>query len=375
MKPTKNIFIATLMVIMLFALLNGCKKTKTDDVQSHEAEIEAIKAKFKNAPIGTKYELNLPGKGYYGDINGNRIIPGSIKRTEYFCPGDPSEDEFEQQLNSTYNEFTCGQGFKVTVTYEVKVWYNLEYDNPNNSSQISKGRLKLYNSSNQVVWSNTSIPISNIALTGTEPYPGGGLPDYNVYEVTFTTGYIDEATYNSSANAKPSLFMYTDCADVPTINIAYSSQQIVPTTGNYTVPCSRIDKVWFVPNPGGSAASVLGVIAVSTCNIYGYIYPDQHEIEIDAGAGFEPIRLWKYNPAYYPGGPYPQKIYNYTGVIGKTDVWYIEMTGYDDGAGGTTTISAGTYPVHYRNIQLTTYGGSCNTEPNGTWVSENWYIN
>ena len=374
MKPAKKIFMAALSAMLLFAVLNGCKKYKADDVKSHEADIEAIKAKLKNEPVGAKYQLNLPGKGYYGDINGNKIIPGSIKRSEYFCPGDPSEDELSQEILSSFNEFTCGQGFKVTVTYEVKVWYNLEYDNPNNSSQISKGRLKLYNSSSQVIWSNTAIPIANIVLTGTEPYPGGGLPDYNVYEITFTTGYIDETTFNSSSNAQASLCMYTDCDDVATVNIGYSAQQIVPTTGNYTVPCSRVDKVWFVPNPGGSAASALGVIAVSTCSIYGYVYPDQQQIEIDLGnpAGYQPIRLWKYNPIYYPGGPYPQFIYNNSGIIDNTDVWYIEMTGYDNGSGGTANISAGTYPIRYKNKQLSTYGGPCTS---GSWVTENWYIN
>lgn len=364
LKSPQNMIATALAATMFLAILNSCRKEKTDDIQqSLSVDIESLKAKFKDAPQGTKYVLNLPGKGYYGDINGNKIEPETINTEAYHCPGDPGDDEFDQQILSSYNEFTCGQGFNVTVTYELKVWYNLEYDNPNNPSQLSVGKLRLYNSSNQIIWQNTTMPISSIVLTGTEPHPGGGsFPDYNVYEVSYTTPYIPAATFNSSTDARPSLFIYTDCSVVPTINIGYSSQQSVPTTANYTVPYSRTDKVWFNPNPGGSAASVLGVIAVTTCGLSGYIYPDQHDIYIDLGnpAGYQPIRLWR------SGSPA-----NNSGTITNIDIWFVTMTGYDNGSGGTTSISAGTYPVRYMNRQLSTYGGPCTSE----WVYENWYIN
>ena len=52
-------------------ILNGCKKTDKFSSQTDQSVIDQIKMKLRNQSFKTTQILNLPGKGFYGDENGN----------------------------------------------------------------------------------------------------------------------------------------------------------------------------------------------------------------------------------------------------------------------------------------------------------------
>lgn len=308
---------------------------------------------------------NVAGKGFYGDLEGNSLhfpLNQDNNRTEWYCPQPPDQDDDLQQEVSVTSQFTCNQGYRLEVTYTIKSYYNLLTANPNNSSQISKGRLLLKNSSGTVVWSNTNMAITSIVNLGTTP-DDYGVADLTIFQVKYITPYISESTYNSSAKAWPSLFIYTDCPNIPTVSIPYSAQQAASTYDLITLPCLRVDKVWWNPSTG-LGASLAGMDAVpGSCYPYNYVYPDKQEIQIYANGVWQAIQLWEWDPQ---GGTIP----NNTGKIIHSDIWYISMSGYIGG-----TISAGNYQVRYRNRQEgTSNGGPCVSQPTNTWVTETWYI-
>jgi hypothetical protein len=222
--------------------------------------------------------------------------------------------------------------------------------NPNNSSQLSRGRLRLKNSSGTVIFSNTNIPLSSIENLGADPYDAS----LTRFRITFTTPFIDNTTYNSSATAEPAAFIYTDCSNVPSVTVPYSSQQATSTTANYTTPCTRYDKVYYNPASGGTPANVAGVNASGGCGIYGYIYPDQHHIQYYKSS----TSTWLDMKFYFYGSTAEGYIYNW-------DVWYIDRS--------TDLAPVGNYQIRYRNKENnTSYGGPCESP---SWVYETWYLN
>lgn len=359
MKTGLKIFSAITLIGAASFIFYSCKKseTKTSSEQSitKEEAIAKIKNQLKGKPIETTYNLNLPGRGYYSDENGNQIDLNTIKqqRSSYTCP-PPDDDYFSTELISITSQYTCGQGYEITVKYYISVLYNLVASNPNNSSQLSKGKLRLKNSSGTVIYNNTNVPISssNIENLGMDP------SDINLtkFRITFTTPYIADVTYGNSSVAEPAAFIYTDCSNVPSISLPYSSSQSVSTTGNYTLPCTRYDKVYYNPAGGGTPASVAGVNAGSGCSIYGYVYPDQQRIQF-LNTSVTP-NVWTDMPFVLYGS-------TATGYIANWDVWFIDRTGL--------LAPVGNYQIRYHNKENnTSYGGLC--ESSG-WVYETWYLN
>jgi hypothetical protein len=254
-------------------------------------------------------------------------------------------------LISISSEFTCGQGFLITVEYYVSVLYNLVAVNPSNSAQLSRGRLRLKNGGGTVIYNNTNIPLSssNIQNVGTDPSDA----TLTRFKITFTTAFIDETTYANSASAEPGAFIYTDCANVPTVTVPYSSSQATSTTANYTTPCTRYDKVYYNPAQGGMGASVAGVNASGGCGIWGYVYPDQHHIQYKNSSS-----VWVDMPFIFYGS-------TATGFIANWDVWFIDRSG--------ALSSVGNYDVRYRNKETNTgNGGPCESPD---WAYEVWYLN
>lgn len=375
MKTQTRNLLFLLLIISLIATVNGCKKNnnsdQTDPTGPHTMQpvLDAFRAKLKDQPTSFTRILNLQGKGFWADENGNQITRRSFGTSTgrvNACP-DPGEDYPSQNIHSVLREYTCGQGFRIEVTYDVTLAYTPMLTNSSNLPSF--GRVWLFNSSGTRIWPTTTplpkhnvLTITNVGSAGTDP---NGLP-LTIYRINFRTDYIPEATFNASTSMQTYLSVYTDCPNYPTFVCPFSNQQSDITSQQNSYPCTRIDNVYWNPSMG-IGASVAGVNTVpSDCIPPGYVYPEQQEIQIFAGGSWQPVRLWRY------GGSF--KEYNYTGSINNFDVWYILMDGYSSSS-GTITLSNANYPIRYRNKMVTTNaGGPCVTQPDGTWVTTTWYI-
>ena len=180
-------------------ILNGCKKTDKFSSQTDQSVIDQIKMKLRNQSFKTTQILNLPGKGFYGDENGNKWQKNNSNERNadyYHCP-DPNngdDDYFSDDLYSETTELTCTAGYRVEVKYDVSVQYNLEYMNLAGTLH-SYGKLRLKNSSGTVIYGGGSTPpkynVTNIEDLGTDPSDN----TLELFRVTFITDYIPQIIY------------------------------------------------------------------------------------------------------------------------------------------------------------------------------------
>lgn len=372
MKLTGRIFAALLSVSLLIIIFNGCKKqnTGTPERQTMQPALDALRERYKNTPLTTTQILNMPGKGFWADETGKQIFArtSSPNRIEA-CP-DPGEDYPSQSVYSVLREFTCGQGYRIEVKYDVILAYTPQLTN--GLGTASFGRVWLFNSGGTRIWPTVTptpkhnvLTIDNLGSAGTDP---NGLP-LTKYRVTFRTDYIPEGTFAASTSMQTYLSVYTDCVNYPTFVCPFSTQQSAITSQQDAYPCTRIDVVYWNPS-FGLGAQVAGVNTIpSSCFPWGYVFPDWHEVQIFKDGAWEPLKLWRWkaSPPPPPGDP---KEYS-AGLLNSVDLWYIRMDSYN---APTTTIPTGTYPIRYRNKQTTGVGNPCVTQPDGTWVNTNWYL-
>ena len=369
MKQKLSLLLAAVVIFSGLLFFNSCSKTeseKPDYVKINSDLIELLKQKVKNEPPNPVEILNLKGKGYYGDINGDKIIiksNGSAITNGTSCP-DPGSSEIEQELVSIEREYTCGVGYRFLVTYKIiSEFYPVVGTSPN----FSGGRVRLKNASNVTIH---TTPLAKLILpiTGTVVGVNAFGNDLNEFKLTYRTDIVSESIYNSATSIQPNLFAYTDCPNYPTIVLPYTSVQSTVGGQHTTQPCLRIDKAYFV-NSSGVGASVAGFDATpGTCFPFGYVLPDKHEIQIYVNNQWQQINLWKYDASLPPPN---KKFLTADGKITPWDIWYIDMNNY---LGIPSTISNGTYQVRYRNKQISGNGSPCSSQQNETWIVESRYI-
>ncbi|HUC83316.1 MAG TPA: hypothetical protein VMR70_20565 [Flavisolibacter sp.] len=361
-----NTMIRNLLGVSLFVLLliftNGCKKTANEIPAPQPETMKDIEAKVLAEGKSFTQIVNLPGKGYWADLNGKQLFRRSIIGARTTACPDPGEDYPEQAIHSVKREYTCAQGFRLEVKYDVTLAYTPEL--ANNAGTKSFGRVRLKNGSTTIWPTTTPVPKYNvlsidvIGSAGTDP---NGLP-LTTYRVTFRSEYIPESTFNASTTMETYLSVYTDCDDYPTFVIPYSSQQSVATDQANSLPCARIDKVYWGPKVGSTPPYVTGCHPlITSCFPSGYVFPHRQEIQFKNGSG-----------SWVPFALYVNGLGNAsvnTGLISIFDVFYIDVS--------KNGLVAGNVQVRYRNNHEsgTGNGAPCTTAPDDTWVYETWYLN
>lgn len=369
MKNLKIAMAATTLLIISVVIFYGCKKTTINENTKDQASLfDFYKQKLKNKPNASTLVVNLPGKGYYGDVNGNKIIviPSHTNRPDASSCPDPGNSEFSQVLVSITREYTCNVGYRFVVQYKITSEF---YPVLTSGSGLpSKGRIKLVNSSGvQVYITSTSTinPVLTIQNNGVVGINSNG-DGMNEFLITYRSEIISEATYNLSAVVQSNLTCYTDCSNYATLNIAFSSQQQVDGSQQNSQPCLRIDEVYWNPRNGSTPPSLAGADPIgSECFPLGYVFPYKQEIEFKNGSS-----VWKNFYLHINGLRQPGVE---TGLINYWDVWYIDVTSSQNQNG----LVPGNVQVRYRNNHMgsNSNGGPCLTQPMGTYITETWYIN
>lgn len=370
MKTLKLMAATVTLIALTLIIFYSCKKTATNEAKEQKDLTAFYQQKIKDEPASATLTVNLPGKGYYGDINGNKITvtPGQTNRDETTSCPDPGNSEFTQSLVSITREFTCNVGYRFVVKYKITSEFYPQLTS--SSGQPSKGRIKLVDLfGGQVYVTSTSTinPVITIQNNGVVGQNSNG-DDMNEFLVTYRSEIISESTYNLSAAVQCNLTCYTDCPNYATLVIGFSSQQQVDGSAQNTLPCLRIDKVYWSPStgtaPNYTPPSLAGCNPLgSSCFPYGYVYPDKQEIWFQKNS--TDLYTGEFNLyLHYLGQPStPAHLINYY------DIWYIDPVNSVD-------LVPGYVQVRYRNVQTSTSnGGPCHTQPDGIWVYETWYIN
>jgi len=358
----KYYLIIAMLIIGGSFLFYGCKKNISMEQEMAKTDlVQIFKEKLRNTPSSSIEIINAKGKGYYGDLYGNKIVGGFgiTQQNQSSCP-DPGDSEFSQELVSITREYTCNVGYRFLVKYKIISEFTPQLTN--GGSLFSRGRIKLVNGvGTQVYITSTSTinQVSSIVNNGTAGTNSNGDPMYE-FIIQYRSEVINESTYNLSAAVQSNLTCYTDCSNYATLNIGFSSQQQTSGSQQNTQPCLRVDKVYWNPRNGSTPPYLAGCDPVgSSCFPYGYVYPQKQEIEFLNSSG-----EWK-NFYLYQGGDSTLAIS--TPLINYWDLFKINVGKTNSNAG----LAPGNIQVRYRNKQTGSQnGGPCV----GPWIIETWVI-
>ncbi len=363
-KKLKVSLFTTLILLCGITVFNSCKKNKEAEIIPESKDlVEFYKQKLKDEPTRITQELNLAGKGYYSDLNGNRITSinlGVGRSTSSTCP-NPTESEYDQVLLSATRDFFCGVGY----TYEIKYKITSEFTPllTTGPSTYSFGRIRLKNSSGTVIYTTSFAnrnPMLSIVNNGIVGQNSNG-DDLTEYVLTYRTEQISSTIFNTATSMESMFSAYTDCPNYAIIQVPFSSSQAVSTTAQNSLPCSRVDKVYFNPRNGSTPPSVAGVnVTGSSCFPYGYVFPAKQSIEFRVGntTTWKPFSLFTIGAS---GTSSPIQFINYW------EAKYIDVTSSQTLNG----LIPGNVQVRYRNDN-TSASPSCTS---ASYVFETWLVN
>lgn len=313
------------------------------------------------------YNLNIKGSGFYADVNGNKIEPGSNSYT-YQCADAGDIDYYiSPVLETLTRERSCSQGFRFKAKWRISVPLPLLATNPNTGA-LSRGRLRIKNTSGAILFQQASITPVTITDLGDDP---ATFNTNRLYNVEYTSSWVPFSLFTmDTAPLEHTVWAQTDCEDLPQMTLTVTSPALVSVLD----PCNRIEEI------GIANATYSGAVYYDNGAFLGYYQlinpcsppsgatmPDRHEVQIKYD--LDPLQEWrKINPqnsnSSLPGYvtfPVPA---NEPYTISTSDVYWIrsDLDLYQSGGVGVH----GNYKVRYRNVKITSPTTSCK----GPWSVE-----
>lgn len=327
----------TSIAILLLALswIISCRKNSStiDKISPQESDpaITAMKKKVLAEGRGSLLVSNAKATSIICDPEGNPLASQSrphtlITGTPHTLSGTPSCTDgdgdpiftFDNVTFSCTRSFFCGSGYQISTTWLVTTQLPLTTTN-------TKGQLRLRNSSNAIILTVSSItPVSIVATSSTDP----DFPDDIIYQVTYTTGYIDQTTYQNALKLENNLILGTTCTDPTNVATQYLATYALFIGSSNTNPCERIDFVYINPPSGEVLGSIGGCDVFGQCDIDGYTLPTQQNVQfipISGGAVAKSVTINYFDvKSIHPG----------TGTDSDIAIW----------------LHAGTYQIRYQNV-------------------------
>lgn len=264
-------FIAFALIVISLFLIYSCKKgDKQISSEDSEKELQSKIAKAKAWMSAQKHKiihpLNQQLDNFQIDENGNRIPfrPGRGSATGAGC--FPVSNPSALINNWSITDADCNNDtyYQVIAEFTVSSENAVVYDNPNNSSQHTYGRILVRNSSNQLIFSKEDIPVT-ITDLGIDPNNLAARK----YKITWTNTSLATSLVNGSNTMRLGLYYYTECEEE-------SRYSYAPVTNWFNIgsatECNVVSPVFLDPQ----GHSVLGVSACTCCN--PEIVPASHKV-------------------------------------------------------------------------------------------------
>lgn len=209
---------------------------------------------IKDQGKSTYLPLNIVVPAILLDKDGNEIkrksFGAALSTPQAWCD-DPGSAPIPSEPSVTlvgveHLKENCGNyPHTFTMSWIIKTPFELTDVNPNNNSQISRGRLRIKNGST-TTYQDLNIPIEtgDIVLQGTDPLDS----DIKIYSVSYTkSGIADSYLLDGSfTSVEVSFFIYSDCEpDAVTVSTGYYAAF---SPYNIILPCLRIDNVYISPS-------------------------------------------------------------------------------------------------------------------------------
>ena len=283
----KNIFHLSIFgftFLSFLILFNGCKKMDSEkqlapineDIRKKAQRMVDENPQLQNVT----YNLNIKGSGFYADVNGNKIEPGSNSYT-YQCADAGDIDYYiSPVLETLTRERSCSQGFRFKAKWRISVPLPLLATNPNTGA-LSRGRLRIKNTSGAILFQQASITPVTITDLGDDP---ATFNTNRLYNVEYTSSWVPFSYFTmDTAPLEHTVWAQTDCEDLPQMTLTVTSPALVSVLD----PCNRIEEI------GIANATYSGAVYYDNGAFLGYYQlinpcsppsgatmPDRHEVQI-----------------------------------------------------------------------------------------------
>ena len=313
-----NFFRGSLLLCLAAFLgicIQGCRKTDTsasEQIPNADAlSIQKMKDRLQEERFTTTVLVNKPVTAFVADENGEPIVKsingknsklirtGTVASASTLDECGYSNENYDANifasLISVTSYYQCGSGYQLTVKWRISVpianvtdFSQTRIHPTPNSSIKSKGKYNLYNAGSTLFSSNSNItPIINIKFIQNETNPSS--PYNKIYEMEYISPFIDPTTYGQIWKIENSMQVFTNCADLPSVNIPF--QPNTTLTISTTNPYARVDKIWINPQYPGMTGSLAGVNTIPCANPPGYSLPTHQQIRIRPSTS----PTWLYN--------------------------------------------------------------------------------
>jgi len=334
-KTFRSFIVMAILLPGLLFLVHSCKKSENGASPAEATELANAKAALKEKIRKEGWSVTIPVNqkigASYVDRNGKEVPKEELMRRSHGSSAGSiiSSCDYSNSptvlLNSYTLYFNCTTGYQVSWNYTVSTNNNIVATSPYNSSQVSKGKFYIYNSSNTLIYSNTAVTPAAVSDIGADPMNGG----YELFSVTFSTGWLPLSDFDGAYTTKLGALLVTDCSDIEAFPIALQNYSATAYQYPSTQPCSRIDPIYF---NSYSPIRIWGEDPIGTCTGTGYVYPDLQEINfsIDGGAWIGGSTASTYLSYYLPPPswtPYPNFNSAHLGYVDPYGVMILQLTG------------------------------------------------
>jgi|GEM_PF-6876061 len=283
MRLLSTVGLSALVLTSIILTLHSCNKNP-QTASRQEDNDERLKAAFAQKSHSFTVPVNQKIEAVYVDAKGQRISTETLRQRSAGAHSRIASiisacDYSNTPLSNigTYGiSVNCAQDFTITWNYTISTNNNLVLVNSTVPSAVSKGSVRVTNSSGSTIFSETNSTATLIDIGADNTNPG-----YELYTVTFTSHPIAISNFSSSNSIRLGGVVVTDCADVEPISISLQGFTLSGTNGAATNPCYRVDATY--PARVTAPFRIWGEDPAGFCTPYAYPSMQEVQYSIDGG--------------------------------------------------------------------------------------------
>jgi len=284
MRLLSTVGLSALVLSGILLTLHSCNKNPQSTSQQQGKDDDLLKADIAKKGHSFTVPVNQKIEAVYVDAAGERISAetlrqrsaGAHSRTASIISACDYSNTPVSNLNTYGISVNCAQNFTITWDYTVSTNNNLVPVNSTVPTAISKGSVRVTNSSGSTIYSETNSTATIVDLGADVNNPG-----YENYDVTFTSNPIDISNFSSSNSIRLGGLVVTDCPDVEPISISLQGFALNGSNSAVTNPCYRVDAIY--PAQVTAPFRIWGEDPAGFC--IPYVYPSMQEVQYSIDGG------------------------------------------------------------------------------------------